>query len=186
MRIYTKTGDSGETSLIYGKRVAKNDLRVEAYGTCDEVNSIIGLAVSHLAEVDEWEERQKMQTSLHHVQTVLFHIGSELATPKEKEVMWRIEEKHIKKLEEEIDYWQEQLPELKNFILPSGHVAASALHHARTVTRRAERLIVGLKDELHTPMVLQYMNRLSDYLFVAARYVNNQLQIEEHILIPDI
>ncbi|MFC4401482.1 cob(I)yrinic acid a,c-diamide adenosyltransferase [Gracilibacillus xinjiangensis] len=186
MQIYTRTGDAGETSLIYGKRVAKNDLRVKAYGTCDEVNSIIGLAISHLLRIDDWAEKDAMTSSLQYVQTVLFHIGSELATPLDKEVKWQIGERHIFQLEQEIDVWQEQLPVLKNFILPSGHVAASTLHHARTVTRRAERLVVSMKNDLHTPLVLQYLNRLSDYLFVAARYINHQLAVEELILNPDI
>lgn len=187
MKIYTRSGDKGTTSLIYGKRVEKNDLRVEAYGTCDEANSMIGLALSHLPN-----EARKNQSvflkRMERVQTILFHVGSELATPEGREVTWKLKQSYIEELEEQIDEWEATLPSLANFILPSGHPAASALHVSRTVVRRAERIAVTLDDEIDSvnPLVLMYLNRLSDHLFVAARYVNNQLGREETILHPDV
>ncbi|WP_226035321.1 cob(I)yrinic acid a,c-diamide adenosyltransferase [Aquibacillus saliphilus] len=171
MRIYTRSGDKGTTSLIYGKRVAKNDIRVEAYGTCDEANSMIGLALSHLDAV-EWEKKEEFFNSLHRIQTILFHVGSELATPDNNEVTWKLTNQHIVELESQIDQWDNELPALKNFILPSGHPVAATLHVARTIVRRAERLAVAVEGEQSHPLVISYLNRLSDYLFVAARYAN--------------
>ncbi|MCT2534361.1 cob(I)yrinic acid a,c-diamide adenosyltransferase [Aquibacillus koreensis] len=185
MRIYTRSGDKGKTSLIYGKRVAKNDLRVEAYGTCDEANSMIGLAVSYVTEASEWEGKEDFLDMLHKIQTWLFHAGAELATPSDKEVTWKLRQAHIDQLESQIDRWDEQLPPLKNFILPSGHQASAALHTARTIVRRAERHAVGLLDELKEDIVLIFLNRLSDFLFVAARYVNQSLGGKELLLKVD-
>ncbi|MGM7703299.1 cob(I)yrinic acid a,c-diamide adenosyltransferase [Pseudalkalibacillus sp. Hm43] len=179
MKIYTKSGDKGTTSLVYGDRVPKNDARVEAYGTCDEANSMIGLALSHLDENDrEW--KVDFEKTLLRVQTVLFHVGAELATPKGKKVGWTLEEKDISFLEEAIDRWDDKLTPLKQFILPGGSQSASALHVARTVSRRAERQAVAIEDV--NPLVLSYLNRLSDFLFVAARYVNQQSGMTEPIL----
>ncbi len=138
MRIYTRSGDKGTTSLVYGRRIPKNDPRVEAYGTIDEANSLIGLALSFLDDVD-WEGKQEFLNIMHRVQTVLFHVGAEISTPLDREVAWKLEQRHIDELEKQIDEWNEQLPELKQFILPSGHKVSSALHLARTVVRRAER-----------------------------------------------
>lgn len=173
MKIYTRTGDEGETSLISGVRVAKNHLRVEAYGTCDEANTMIGVAVSQIDQGLTWSlsERKVFITCMERIQNLLFHVGSELATPTGKDAPWPITEAHVEDLEQSIDKWEEMLPALKQFILPSGHPTASAFHHARTIVRRAERLAVGLKDEIN-PAVLSYLNRLSDLLFVTARYVN--------------
>ncbi|WP_217589736.1 cob(I)yrinic acid a,c-diamide adenosyltransferase [Lentibacillus saliphilus] len=185
MRIYTRSGDKGLTSLIYGKRVPKNDLRVEAYGTCDEANSMIGLALSFL-DGEDWHGKDAFLDHMRRVQTILFHVGAELATPKDKDVMWELRQSHIEELEKQIDEWDQELPPLKNFILPSGHKTSSALHTARTIARRAERNAVGLGDALANPLVVQYLNRLSDYLFVAARYVNKQLQGKEAHLHPDV
>lgn len=185
MRIYTRSGDKGQTSLIYGKRVAKNDLRVEAYGTCDEANSMIGLALSFL-DNEKWTDKEAFLESMHRVQTILFHVGAELATPSDKKVTWELKKSHIQELEDQIDEWDKQLQPLKQFILPSGHRASSALHTARTIARRAERVAVGLGDELANPLVVSYINRLSDYLFVAARYVNQCLGGEEIPLKADI
>ncbi|SEQ47968.1 cob(I)yrinic acid a,c-diamide adenosyltransferase [Piscibacillus halophilus] len=184
MRIYTRSGDKGTTSLIYGKRVKKNDIRVEAYGTCDEANSMIGVARSHLIN-EEWDGKESVIEALHKVQTVLFHVGAELATPSGKEVMWKLRNEHIDFLEKQIDEWDSSLDELKNFILPSGHPSASALHVARTIVRRAERMAVAIED-VENDMVLQYLNRLSDFLFVAARYVNKGLGGEELPLNTDV
>ncbi|WP_404451472.1 cob(I)yrinic acid a,c-diamide adenosyltransferase [Virgibacillus necropolis] len=185
MRIYTRSGDKGKTSLIYGQRVPKNDLRVEAYGTCDETNSMIGLALSFL-ENEEWGEKGDFLKTMHRVQTILFHVGAELATPSDKEVSWKLKKEYIQELEDQIDAWDKDLSPLKNFILPSGHRASSALHTARTVARRAERTAVGLEDELENPLVVSYLNRLSDFLFVAARYVNYSLGGEEIPLQADV
>ncbi|MCA0971798.1 cob(I)yrinic acid a,c-diamide adenosyltransferase [Halobacillus litoralis] len=185
MRIYTRSGDKGETSLIYGQRVPKDDLRVEAYGTCDEANSAIGLALSHLKH-EEWEGKAAFMEDMQKIQTVLFHVGAELATPKGKDVMWELKKSHIDDMEKAIDSWDQELPPLKNFILPSGHETSAGLHLARTVVRRAERSAVGLGDQVGNPMVVTYLNRLSDLLFVAARYVNKQVGGKETPLNPDV
>lgn len=178
MRIYTRSGDKGTTSLVYGKRVAKNDLRVEAYGTCDEANSMIGLALSMLNDVT-WDEKEQFLEKMYRIQTILFHVGAELSTPQDREVAWKLKEEHIKELEDQIDEWSKHIPPLTQFILPSGHSASSALHLARTVVRRAERMAVAVQDELPETLAISYLNRLSDYLFVAARYVNHQLKGKE-------
>lgn len=172
VKIYTKSGDKGETSLVYGVRVSKDSARVEAYGTCDEANSAIGLALSLLPEAEEWNEFHQV---FHIIQTKLFHIGAELATPDGKTVGWPIQEEDVSFLEQQIDKLDESLPPLTNFVLPGGHQAASALHMARTVVRRAERRTVQiLEHEQVNPVVIKYINRLSDYLFVAARFINQQ------------
>ncbi|GAB4074400.1 cob(I)yrinic acid a,c-diamide adenosyltransferase [Barrientosiimonas marina] len=186
MRIYTRKGDKGETSLISGKRVPKTDLRVEAYGTCDELNSVIGLALSYL-DGQDWPEKAVFLEQMHRVQTILFHVGAELATPGDKEVAWELRQGHIDELETQMDAWDQDLEMLHNFILPSGLAASSALHMARTVARRAERTVAGLNEyEAVNPLVTSYLNRLSDFLFVAARYVNKQLGGEERPLKADI
>ncbi|WP_026802199.1 cob(I)yrinic acid a,c-diamide adenosyltransferase [Pontibacillus halophilus] len=184
MKIYTKSGDKGETSLIYGDRVPKNDVRVDAYGTCDEANSMIGLSLSYLQKEDFLAKEDTLET-LHRIQTILFHVGAELATPKGKKVKWQVTSEHIDELEAKIDEWDESLPQLQQFILPSGHEASSTLHVARTVVRRAERLSVAIGD-LENELVISYLNRLSDFLFVAARYVNAQLGGEELPLKTDV
>ncbi|HEY2421489.1 MAG TPA: cob(I)yrinic acid a,c-diamide adenosyltransferase [Neobacillus sp.] len=173
MKIYTKTGDKGTTSLIYGQRVAKNDVRVEAYGTCDETNSMIGLALSHLRQ-ENFQGKEILEKVYHKIQTNLFHVGAELATPKGKEVKWSLAPVDVEEMELQIDEWNETLPELTNFILPGGHSAGAAFHVARTTARRAERCAVSLGEDVN-PLVLTYLNRLSDLLFVTARYVNYQL-----------
>src|SRR5690625_4817046 len=137
MRIYTRSGDTGTTALGYGSRVPIDDVRVEAYRICDEANSMIGLALSHLHGVN-WDEKELFLEKMYRVQTILFHVGAELSTPKEREVAWKLREDHVTELEEQIDNWSEDLPPLTQFILPSGHSASSALHLARTVVRRAE------------------------------------------------
>lgn len=172
MKIYTKSGDKGETSLVYGMRVPKHDPRVDAYGTCDEANSAIGLALSHLPNNEKWQE---LFSVFHIVQTKLFHIGAELATPAGKEVGWKIEESDVGQLENIIDKWDAELPALKNFVLPGGCPAGAGFHFARTVARRAERKAIAVSEQLEVnPVVIRYLNRLSDFLFVAARYVNQK------------
>ena len=180
MKIYTKTGDKGTTSLIYGTRVAKNDLRVEAYGTCDETNSMIGLALSYLYN-ENFQGKEIIESVYHKIQTNLFHVGSELATPKGKEVKWAITGLDIQELENRIDDWDIELPSLTNFILPGGHPAGAAFHVARTIARRAERCAVSLGEDVN-PLVLAYLNRLSDLLFVTARCVNQKLGESEQTL----
>ncbi|RKQ31413.1 cob(I)yrinic acid a,c-diamide adenosyltransferase [Oceanobacillus halophilus] len=184
-RIYTRSGDKGLTSLVYGERVPKNDLRVEAYGTCDETNSFIGLALSFLSQ-EKWDKKEEFIEVMHRVQTVMFHVGAELSTPKGKEVSWKLKQDHIDELEAKIDEWDRELEPLKNFILPSGTSVSSALHTARTIARRAERTAVALGDELDNPLVRQYLNRLSDFLFVAARFANKQMGGEERVLKTDV
>ena len=180
MKIYTKTGDKGTTSLIYGQRVAKNDIRVEAYGTCDETNSMIGLALSYLKN-ENFQGKEIIENVYHKIQTNLFHVGAELATPQGKEVKWKLAASEISQLEKQIDDWDVTLPGLTNFILPGGHPAGAAFHVARTIVRRAERCAVSLGEEVN-PLVLAYLNRLSDLLFVTARYVNYQLGQSEQTL----
>ncbi|ANU12435.1 Cob [Planococcus halocryophilus Or1] len=173
MKIYTKTGDKGTTSLVYGTRVAKNDAVVEAYGTCDEANTLIGLAVGHL-NTEFFNEKEELLKVFHEIQTTLFHVGAELATPKGKEVKWKLAEDDISKLEQWIDLYDDAVPTLSNFILPGGHPSGATLHVARTVVRRAERTVLSIGTDV-SPNVLAYLNRLSDFLFVAARLVNQRL-----------
>ncbi|WP_102347627.1 cob(I)yrinic acid a,c-diamide adenosyltransferase [Bacillus sp. Marseille-P3661] len=177
MKIYTKTGDNGTTSLVYGSRVSKTDARVEAYGTCDEANSMIGLGLSYLNQ-ETFEGKDEFMKAFHRVQTNLFHVGAELATPADKEVKWTVSEDDISQLETYIDLWDGKIPSLDNFILPGGHPSSAALHVARTVVRRAERKAVSIGGSVN-PLVNSYLNRLSDFLFVAARYLNFIFNVED-------
>lgn len=170
MKIYTKTGDKGETSLFGGKRVWKDDLRISAYGTVDELNAVLGMAVTELINVELIEVIKNIQNNL-------FTVGSDLATPLDKEnknfVIPRIDENFVVQLECLIDKYDSQLPELKNFILPGGLKGSAILHHARTVCRRAEREVVALsKKDLINHEIEVYLNRLSDLLFILARFEN--------------
>lgn len=183
MKVYTKSGDKGDTSLVYGKRVSKASAYVEAYGTCDEANSMIGLALSFLPKEEKWAPKQK---AIHIIQTKLFHIGAELATPAGKKVGWPIEETDVTFLENEIDKMEETLPALSNFILPGGSPAGASLHSARTIVRRAERCAIAIhQEEPVNPIVIKYLNRLSDYLFVLARFANHQIGTIEPVLHQD-
>jgi len=175
MKIYTKTGDDGMTSLFSGGRVSKTHLRVESYGTVDELNSIIGVARAHKPhkQTGDWLEQ---------VQTHLFYLGADLATPLDAKADWvvRMDTEKVDWLEQTIDQMTADLPELKNFILPGGNLAAAQLHVARTVCRRAERCVLTLGA--HEPIgdfVVPYLNRLSDFLFTLARWENHQAGIEE-------
>jgi cob(I)alamin adenosyltransferase len=175
MKIYTKTGDDGTTSLFSGGRVSKTHLRVEAYGTVDELNSILGVARAHQpnSQTDAW---------LAQIQRQLFNLGADLATPLDAKSDWvvRMDAETVLWLENGIDEMTAELPELKHFILPGGSAAAAQLHVARTVCRRAERLIVGLQtQEPIGDHVLNYLNRLSDFLFTLARWENMQTGIPE-------
>lgn len=169
MKIYTKTGDAGETGLLGGRRVRKDDLRIEAYGTVDELNAFLGLARCEALPAE-------VATTLERVQNELFAVGAELATtnPAKRRPEF-IAEAHIETLEREIDHLETKLPPLKEFILPGGNRGASQLHVARAVCRRAERLVVSLMNDPGSevsPRMVKYLNRLSDYLFVAARAAN--------------
>lgn len=170
MKIYTKTGDDGTTSLFSGGRVAKHHLRVDAYGTVDELNSYLGLARAS-------EPTEKTGDLLEIIQNHLFRLGADLATPMDAKADWlvRITIEEIQWLEEQIDTLSETLTGLKNFILPGGVIVAAHLHVARTICRRAERLVVALaENEAINDASLIYLNRLSDFLFTLARYENAQ------------
>lgn len=175
MKIYTKTGDTGKTSII-GGRVDKDHLRVEAYGTIDELNSVIGKAISEL-DTNVFQDIIEDLTAIQHE---LFDGGGDLANVM-KERIYKLVEAPITVLEERIDVLSEEAPALKKFILPGGTPAAASLHIARTVARRAERNTVSLMKEIEdvSPIVQKYLNRLSDYLFAAARVVNFRLEVKD-------
>ncbi len=168
-RVYTRTGDDGTTSLGGGKRVRKDSLRIEAYGTIDELNSQIGAALA--AGLNE-----QIAPELQAIQNDLFHLGSDLCVleeEKERRPVPRIEERHVAALERVMDRLSEELPPLENFVLPGGSPGAAQLHVARTVCRRAGRLLVALgRVEAIGPHTIEYVNRLSDALFVMARHEN--------------
>lgn len=168
-RVYTKTGDKGSTGLIGGTRVPKDHIRIEAYGTVDELNSCLGVVTDQLGdpEVNNW---------ILEIQDRLFTVGSSLATDPEKSPKMKLPDLHesdIEWLEQKIDEMDEVLPQMKSFILPGGHLAASHAHVARCVCRRAERLCVHMQhnNEFVAVVVLKYLNRLSDFLFVLARFI---------------
>lgn len=172
-KIYTRGGDKGMTSLGNGERVPKHDLRVEAYGAVDEANAAIGLARLHTAGTD-------LDAMLSRIQNDLFDLGADLCTPEEDEQdprrrpPLRVAQVQVDRLEAEIDAMNARLGPLTSFVLPGGRPAAAHLHLARTIVRRAERLITALQDaERLNPAALSYINRLSDHLFVASRHANN-------------
>ncbi len=183
-KIYTKTGDLGKTSLIGGTKVAKSHIRIESYGTVDELNSHIGLLIDQLTDDDS-------KLMLKEIQDRLFTIGSSLACDPEKETKLKIpdlKETDVETLEKQIDEMNEVLPPMEHFILPGGAVAVSQAHICRCVCRRAERICVGMKelDIFVEPLVIKYLNRLSDYLFVLARYIADDLGAEEVIWEPRV
>lgn len=170
-KIYTKTGDKGGTSLIGGVRVSKSHIRIESYGTVDELNSFIGMVndLAGNAQINEW---------LHEIQDRLFTVGSVLATNPDKEVKMKLPDLHdadVTWLEQRIDEMNEVLPEMRSFILPGGNLASSTCHVARCVCRRAERICVHMQEtnEVIPALIIQYLNRLSDFLFVLARYISH-------------
>ncbi len=175
MKIYTKTGDSGITSLFGGQRVPKSHYRIDAYGTVDELNAYMGL-------LRDQEVNQPIQHILIEIQNKLFTVGAILATEpgNEKVKVPQLSELDILLLEKEIDKMDSMLPPIRNFILPGGHVAVSFGHVARTVCRRAERLVIALDAlEKIDPLVIKYLNRLSDYLFMVCRKMAADLEIVE-------
>ncbi|HWP82346.1 MAG TPA: cob(I)yrinic acid a,c-diamide adenosyltransferase [Bacteroidota bacterium] len=180
MKIYTKTGDGGETSLFGGKRVPKDDLRIEAYGHVDELNSWIGLVRSNRLDAD-------VNSALSRIQSDLFILGADLASPAAltKKGVVRVSSSHIAFLEQTIDRLDERLPKLSTFILPGGIPAGAQLHIARAVCRRAERAVVRLskKEEVNDSARI-YLNRLSDLLFVLARTVNRAAEVTEDAWTP--
>lgn len=182
MKIYTRTGDDGTTGLIGGSRVKKYDLRLEAYGTVDELNSYIGLIRSYYDE-------EKANAVLEKVQNKLFVIGANLASEASNEMIRKqlpCREEDILLLEKEMDRMIEVLPPLNNFILPGGGKASSFCHVARTVCRRAERRIVELSEKEQVDiMLIKYINRLSDYLFVLSRQISIDLKAPETLWFPE-
>ncbi len=180
MKIYTKKGDSGETSLFGGQRVSKSSDRIAAYGTVDELNSILGLTLSYEVHTTTRELLEKVQIQL-------FVLGADLATPPSREVrIDRIGNEEIIFLEKAIDQMETELPPLKSFILPGGSQAGATLHIARTVCRRAERISVDCAEEDSiSEFVVRYLNRLSDFLFVLARYENKQSGNQETPWLPE-
>lgn len=173
-KIYTRTGDDGSTGLVDGSRLSKNDIRVRAYGDVDETNSVIGLVRLHL-------ENRRLDDMLSRIQNDLFDLGADLATPLPKdgeadsEYALRMVKAQSTRLEEELDSLNADLEPLTSFVLPGGSPPAAYLHQARTVCRRAERVTVALAAEQPTnPAALTYLNRLSDFLFVAGRWCNDQ------------
>ena len=188
MKIYTKTGDKGTTALYGGTRVSKHHLRIEAYGTVDELNSYIGLLRDQDIDKDSIQALIKIQNEL-------FTLGAMLATPTEKELLksgkerlniLKINDDSILLLEHQIDDMNAELPEMTNFILPGGHQTVSFCHITRCICRRAERLTSALSEtEIINPVILIYLNRLSDYLFVLARKLTKDLSIKEIPWVPE-
>lgn len=180
MKIYTKTGDEGKTGLIGGTRVLKSDIRIESYGTVDELNSFIGWILS-------FDEVKPQYTLLREIQDRLFTIGALLAADPEgvKMLLPDLFEDDVKRIENAIDELSEQIPPMKYFVLPGGAQINGLIHVARCVCRRAERWVVALHQEQPVePLIIKYLNRLSDYLFVLSRWVNYQSKVEEIPWIP--
>ena len=176
MKIYTRTGDEGTTALYGGERVPKDARRVEAYGTVDEANALLGTVRSQLGELGAFD------SLLAELQSALFDVGADLATPESRyrDAIVPLGQGDVERLERHIDRLEADLPELRAFILPGGHPAAAALHHTRTVVRRAERRVVDLSHfETLNPLVAVYLNRLSDLLFVLARALNAAAGVPE-------
>ena len=172
-KIYTKTGDKGETVLVGGLKVAKHSLRPDAFGEVDELNSIIGIVRTYISK----DEQSELNDILERIQNELFDLGADLATPEisqDSDKVLRITSSQVKRLENEIDRFNKDLNELKSFVLPGGSKLSSWLHLARTATRRAERKITKLASEegINNEVII-YINRLSDLLFVMARYCND-------------
>lgn len=192
MKIYTKTGDAGETGLFGGKRVPKDDARVEACGAVDELNAVLGTirAAGHegWAE-DAWlHEMAEIESHLAAVQARLFAVGADLAAPPRSEAraaLPHVDPSWTEELERQMDAWEGKLEPLRNFVLPGGTPLAAALHHARAVCRRAERRVVALhRLEPVSAAVLAYLNRLADFLFVAARAANRSKGVAEPVWDP--
>lgn len=182
-KIYTKTGDAGETALFGGRRISKADLRVDAYGTVDELNSFVGWLHAELSRATGAAAHleQCLTVTLPAIQNRLFSLGAHLASDPDKSTTPPdLNPEDLTLLEGDIDQMESHLPPLKNFILPGGHTIVAQAHVCRTICRRAERLVVALHQ--HQPvadLALQYLNRLSDYFFILARYIGHVMQVEE-------
>ena len=175
MKVYTKSGDLGETSLLGGTRISKAELQIESYGTVDELNSYVGLIRDQISN-------KKITIELIEIQDRLFTIGSHLANDKTKNKIQlpEVKEIDINRLENEIDKLDEELPVMNAFILPGGHIIASHIHIARCVCRRAERQVVRLNEAWEIPtIIIKYLNRLSDYLFVLSRKISKDFSGNE-------
>ena len=173
-RVYTRAGDAGDTALVGGKRVPKDSLRIEAYGTVDELNSIVGLTRVFNNEAPATAARDRLETMLKRLQNELFDLGSELATPPESfyEGMFRVGAAEVTALEQLMDECQKDLEPLQSFILPGGGRVSGFLHQCRTVCRRAERIVLRLgREEEIGPWPLRYLNRLGDLFFVLSRWI---------------
>jgi cob(I)alamin adenosyltransferase len=182
MKIYTKTGDKGETGLFGGERVSKSNSRIDAYGTIDELNAFIGLTITEI-------KSEKIISILQRIQNQLFVVGSDLATPisekNEKLKITRTPEEYSKSAELNIDYFNDQLDELRNFILPGGSKGAAYLHVCRTIARRAERKVVALNEQVKIgDNIIIFLNRLSDLFFVLSRFENKVSNIPDTKWIP--
>jgi cob(I)alamin adenosyltransferase len=195
-KVHTGGGDFGETSLVDGSRVAKSDARIEIVGTCDEVNALLGIVLMESERITDTHQdgggrvtvrrvKDVCSAAIGRLQSELFDLGAELACPLDQipEFMQLIDQEDSDRLCEEMDAWNEELPPLESFILPTGSGPISAMHLARTVTRRLERSMVGMKENLR-PLTLQYVNRLSDWIFILSRWVSFRLGEEESLWIP--
>jgi len=195
-KVHTGGGDLGETSLVDGSRVSKSDARIEIVGTCDEVNALLGVALMESNRISETHpdggERITVRRvkgvcseALSRLQSELFDLGAELACPPDQipEYMELLDQNDSDRLCEEMDAWNEELQPLESFILPTGTGPVAAMHLARTVTRRLERSMVAIKDGMR-PLTLQYVNRLSDWLFVLTRWVSFRLGEDESLWVP--
>lgn len=183
-RVYTRAGDGGETALVGGRRVPKDDVRIAAYGTVDELNSIVGLARVFNRQSPASPARDRLEDILKRLQNELFDLGSELATPPESfyEGMFRVSEDDVAALERLIDECQKDLEPLRSFVLPGGGTVSGFLHQCRTVCRRAERIVLRLGREADIgPWPLRYLNRLSDLFFVLSRWIGKHSGETEHL-----
>tara|TARA_Y100000994_G_scaffold244064_1_gene243293 strand:- start:839 stop:1498 length:660 start_codon:yes stop_codon:yes gene_type:complete len=195
-KVHTGGGDSGETSLVDGSRVPKSDARIEVVGTCDEVNALLGLVLMESNRLSDTHSdggnrvttrrvKDVCNSAIGRLQSELFDLGAELACPPDQipEYMQLIDQEDSDRLCEEMDAWNEELQPLESFILPSGSGPIASMHLARTVIRRLERSMVAMKDEIR-PISLQYVNRLSDWVFVLTRWVSSRLGEDESLWIP--
>lgn len=195
-KVHTGGGDSGETSLVDGSRVPKSDARIEVVGTCDEVNALLGLVLMESNRLSDTHSdggnrvttrrvKDVCNSAIGRLQSELFDLGAELACPPDQipEYMQLIDQEDSDRLCEEMDAWNEELQPLESFILPSGSGPIASMHLARTVIRRLERSMVAMKDGIR-PLSLQYVNRLSDWVFVLTRWVSSRLGEEESLWIP--
>lgn len=183
-RVYTRKGDKGDTALVGGRRVPKDSPRIVAYGTIDELNSLLGIVRAFASERPQHPAAEQLVAILRRLQNELFDLGSELATPSDAEYqgMWRVSEAEVKEIERTIDECQKTLEPLDSFVLPGGGVLGAFLHQARTVCRRAEIEILRLtRAEDVNPLVLRYVNRLSDLLFVLSRWIAKESGEAEYL-----